>query len=52
MANRADYIEQIMRDLGVLAQDEMYHQPSREFYEQRIEGLTEDLAQMPQEEQS
>ena len=52
MAVRQDYVEQIMRDLGVLAADPIYHQPSREFYVQRIERLTEDLAQLQQEEKS
>lgn len=29
-------IEQIKRDMAVLVEDPMYHQPSREFFEQRI----------------
>ena len=44
MADRQDYVEQIMRDLGVLAGDPAYHMPSREFYEQRIEAMNELLA--------
>ena len=52
MANRADYLEQIMRDLGVLASDPIYHMPSREFYERRIERMQEKLAQESQEEQA
>jgi hypothetical protein len=55
MADRADYIEQIIRDQKVLADDPHYHQPSAEFYEDRVAGCMSELhnlAQKPQEEKA
>lgn len=37
-------VEQIIRDMKVLAEDEVYHAPSREFYEKRIAAFKATLA--------
>ena len=38
--------EQIIRDERVLAGDPFYHEPSREFYEQRSEAYREELVRL------
>ncbi len=42
-AMRALYVKQIIRDRQTLALGPLYHQPSREFYEERIARFTEAL---------
>lgn len=41
---RDTLVEQVIRDTLVLAEDEIYHAPSREFYEQRIESYKQEIA--------
>lgn len=49
---RADIIEQIIRDEAVLAGDPIYHQPSADFYIDRILVFRAWLQQLDEEEEN
>ncbi len=52
MTLREAFIEQIIRDTGVLQEDAIYHVPSRAFYEDRIAACREAIAAIDNQQEA